>query len=186
MFDFLAYIQELREKEDKKKVVEEYEEIYWPLWWSVKDQLRYTEYLTQFVFHPFVLPEEIKDDFDRDLLQKLIVWSFSSDCVLEKIENSDIRELVVSVKSGDQSVVKRMSELRWFQVKRLYEIYIEEEMNLHILLKKEEQEKEAILSQRQARVQRWKLMLDSLDKDEQAALAKVEQEGKLGSLYDQL
>lgn len=87
--------------------------------------------------------------------------------------------------SGDQSVVKKISELRQHQLQRLFEIYTEEEMNLQILMK-EEKEREAIVAQRQARIQRWKLILESMGKDEQAAQAKVEQENKLGDLYSQL
>jgi len=79
----------------------------------------------------------LKNDFDRGLLQQLVVGSFSSDYEIKKLEGKDgERDLYIAVKSGDQSVVKTVSELRSFQILRLYEIYIEEQMNLHALKQK--------------------------------------------------
>ncbi len=186
IFNFLAYIDELRNHADKKKVIEEYEELFGTIQGDIKSQIRFTEYLTNFPFFEYAVPEAHKDEFNRDILQKLIVGSFSSDCILDKVEGQELRDLVVSVKSGEQSVVKKISELRQHQLQRLFEIYTEEEMNLQILMKKEEKEREAIIAQRQARIQRWKLILESLGKDEQAAQAKEEQESKLWDLYSQL
>jgi hypothetical protein len=101
-------------------------------------------------------------------------------------EGDELFDLTISVKSGDQSVTKRVSELRSFQIIRLYEIYIEEEMNLQILLKEEEKEAEAIIGQRHLRLERWKLMLDSLDREDLAKEAKAEQTSKLSDLMNQL
>ena len=83
-------------------------------------------------------------------------------------------------------MVKKVEELWSFQVLRLYEIYIEEQMNLQILMKEDEKEKAAIVGQRQARLQRWKLVLDSLDKEELEKQAATEKEDKLNDLYSQL
>jgi len=46
-----------------------------------------------------------------------------------------VYDLTISVKNGDQIVVKKVIELRSFQIMRLYEIYIEEQMNLQVLTK---------------------------------------------------
>ena len=107
----------------------------------------------------------------------------------EKSEDSDEEdqwELTISVKSGDQSVVKKVSELWSFQIMRLYEIYVEEQMNLHILIKEEEKDAEAILGQRHLRLERWKLMLESLDRDELQKAAAQEQASKMDDLMSQL
>jgi hypothetical protein len=90
--------------------------------------------------------------------------------------------LYIAVKSGDQSVVKTISELWSFQILRLYEIYIEEQMNLHALRKEEESEKEAIDGERDSRLKRRKAVLDTMDKEELSEKAKLEQESKLGDL----
>jgi len=125
----------------------------------------------------------LKNDFDRGLLQQLVVGSFSSDYEIKKLEGKDgERDLYIAVKSGDQSVVKTVSELRSFQILRLYEIYIEEQMNLHALKAEDENEKNAIDSERDLRVKRWKAVLDTMDKEELAKSTKKEQENKLGDL----
>ena len=95
-------------------------------------------------------------------------------------------ELTISVKSGDQSVVKKVSELWSFQIMRLYEIYVEEQMNLHILIKEEEKDAEAITGQRHLRLERRKLMLESLDRDELKKAAAQEQASKMDDLMGQL
>jgi len=135
------------------------------------------------------VPEELKGDFDRELLQQLVVGSFSSDYEIKKLEGkegAEGRDLYIAVKSGDQSVVKTVSELRSFQILRLYEIYIEEQMNLHALKAEDENEKNAIDSERDLRIKRWKAVLDTMDKEELSKKAKSEQESKLGDLMGKL
>jgi len=70
--------------------------------------------------------------------------------------------LYIAVKSGDQSVVKKVSELRSFQIQRLYEIYIEEQINLHILKQEDENEKNAIEQERMMRLKRRQAILDTM------------------------
>jgi hypothetical protein len=41
----------------------------------------------------------LKDDFDRDLLQQLVTSSFSSDYELKVVEDKDLKELYIAVKS---------------------------------------------------------------------------------------
>lgn len=186
LFDFQAFIEELREKAEKKQIVEKYETVVWAIDGDIKDQERYEEYVSKFEPIPFNIPEELKEDFDRELLQQLVVSSFSSDYELKKEEGKPEKELYIAVKSGDQSVVKTVSELRSFQILRLYEIYIEEQMNLHALKKEDESEQAAIDGERDAKITRRKAILNTLDKDEVAQKAKAEQESKLGNLMDQL
>lgn len=202
LFDFQAFIEEMRTKEDKKEIAEKYEKHFGPITGDVTDQLRYKEYLINFKYVNFILPDELEEEFDRKLLLKLVAGSFSSECLFEKppkketdeeqgpveeaVPTKTIFDLTISVKSGDQSVIKKVSELWSFQIMRLYEIYIEEQMNLHILTAEDEKEKAAILSQRQARLQRRRTMLDTLDRDELAQEAKVEQQKSLDDLYGQL
>jgi L-rhamnose mutarotase len=93
---------------------------------------------------------------------------------------------VISVQSGDQVVVKKVTELRGFQMLRLYEIYAEEQMNLQVLIAEDEKEKAAIMAQRESRQHRWKLVLDNMDKDNAVGENKVEKEAKLDDLMSQL
>lgn len=186
LFDFQAFIEELREKPEKKQIIEKYENSFGPVKWDIKDQIWYAEYLSRFVPIAYKVPEELKSDFDRDLLQQLVIWSFSSDYELKKQWEDEEQDLFIAVKSGDQSVVKTISELWSFQILRLYEIYVEEQINLHSLKTEDENEKNAIDWERELRIKRWQAMLDTMDKEELSKQAKVEQESKLWDLMGKL
>jgi tRNA A37 N6-isopentenylltransferase MiaA len=117
--------------------------------------------LTNFKATKFLIPDELEKDFDWDLLQQLVLGSFSSDYEL-KTEKDQNPELYIAVKSGDQSVVKKVSELRSFQIQRLYEIYVEEQLNLQILKNEDENEKNAIEQERIMRLKRRQAILDTM------------------------
>jgi hypothetical protein len=59
-------------------------------------------------------------------------------------------------------------------------------MNLHALKAEDENEKNAIDSERDLRTKRWKAVLDTMDKEEVAKKTKKEQESKLGDLMGKL
>jgi len=182
LFDFPAFIEELKEKDDKKEIVEKYEKYFGKIQWDIKDQIWYTDYLSKFSFQNYLTPEDLEDDFDWDMLQKLVVGSFSSDYELKEQEKDEWWELYIAVKSWDQSIVKTVSELWSFQIIRLYEIYIEEQMNLQILMNEEDDEKEALISEREVRLKKWNAVLDTLNRSQEAEAAKKEQEATLGDL----
>lgn len=79
LFDFQAYLMEMRDKAEKKETVEKYEKLFGPITGDIKDQIRYTDYISLFTPLSYLIPEELKDDFDRALLIQLVAGSFSSD-----------------------------------------------------------------------------------------------------------
>ena len=182
LFDFPAFIEELKEKDDKKEIVEKYEKYFGKIQWDIKDQIWYTDYLSKFSFQNYLTPEDLEDDFDWDMLQKLVIGSFSSDYELKEQEKDEWWELYIAVKSWDQSIVKTVSELWSFQIIRLYEIYVEEQMNLQILMNEEDDEKEALISEREVRLKKWNAVLDTLNRSQEAEAAKKEQEATLWDL----
>jgi len=186
LFNFQKFVNELRENPEKKEVVEKYEKFFGPITWDLKDQWFYKEYVSMFSSLDYLKPEELENDFDWILLMEMVASSFSSDGLLEVVEGKDLPEFVISVQSWDQVVVKKVSELRGFQILRLYEIYTEEQMNLQVLIAEDEKEKAAIEAQRAARFNRWKLVLDNMDKDIMSHAAEAEKEGKLDDLMWQL
>jgi hypothetical protein len=103
---------------------------------------------------------------------------------LKQQDKDEWFELYIAVKSWDQSIVKTVSELWSFQILRLYEIYIEEQMNLQILMNEEEEdwEKEALISERQVRLKKWNAVIDTLNRSQEAEAAKKEQEATLWDL----
>ena len=186
LFDFPAFIEELREKEDKKEIVEKYEKYFWKIQWDIKDQIWYTDYLSKFPSQSYLTPEDLDDDFDWDILEKLVIGSFSSDYELKQDNKDGWWELYIAVKSWDQSIVKTVSELWSFQILRLYEIYIEEQMNLQILMEEEstdgEWEKEALISEREVRLKKWNAVIDTMNRWKEAEAAKKDQEAALWDL----
>lgn len=194
LFNFQTFIQELRENPEKKEVVEKYEKFFWTIEGTLKDQIWYKEYIEPFPTLAYIVPDELEKDFDWSLLMQLVASSFSSDGLLdskkEKKEDgkktnkdeSKLPEFIISVQSGDQVVVKKISELRWFQILRLYEIYAEEQMNLQILIAEDEKEKAAIMAQRDSRKHRRTLVLENLEKEKLQKQDQVEREGKLDDL----
>lgn len=187
LFNFQTFIQELRENPEKKEVVEKYEKFFGSIEWELTDQLWHKEYVDQFPIIEYRVPDELVKDFDWILLMKLVWASFSSDGLIDSVDDENpLPEFIISVQSGDQVVVKKISELRWFQILRLYEIYAEEQMNLQILIAEDEKEKEAIIAQRESRANRWKLVMENLEKEELQKVDKVEREGKLDDLMGQL
>jgi hypothetical protein len=45
--------------------------------------------LSKFSFQNYLTPEDLEDDFDWDMLQKLVVGSFSSDYELKEQEKDE-------------------------------------------------------------------------------------------------
>lgn len=186
LFNFALFVQELKDNPEKKEVVEKYEKYFGEVSGDIVDQIRYHEYCTKFSSLHYLVPTELEKDFDRDVLMILVASSFSSDGLFEVVEGKKDPEFVISVQSGDQIVVKKVSELRGFQVLRLYEIYCEEQMNLQILIAEDENEKNAILAQRDARMHRRQLVIDNMEGDKIKKVTALEQAAKMNDLMNQL
>lgn len=191
LFDFQEFIKELKEGTDKEKVetLNKYEEYFWTIKGDIKDQVRYTDYLAKFAFQPYAVPEDLDEtDFDRDILQKLVIGSFSSDYEFKKEGDEGVFELYIAVKNGDQSIVKTVSELWSHQIMRLYKIYIEEEISLQVLLHGDDnnEEKVALLSEREVRLRKWNAVIDTMGREEEKKQAAKSQEDQLSSLMGQL
>ncbi len=188
MFDFKEFIENLKENDEKKDIVEKYEKYVEPLPEKFEDTIIYKDYLSKFNTDnlDLLLPEYIDEDFDFDLLTKLVIGSFSSSYVLEPDEETGKIELLINVSAWDKHVAKKLSELWWFQIARMYEIYIEEQMNLEILAHEDEKEKDIVLSQRANNLDKWKLTLDNLIVSKLKKEEEQEKEEKLNDLMNQL
>jgi len=191
LFDFQEFIKELKEGSDKEKIetLNKYEEYFWAIKGDIKDQVRYTDYLAKFPFQPYAVPEDLDEtDFDRDILQKLVIGSFSSDYEFKKEGEEGVFELYIAVKNGDQSIVKTVSELWSHQIMRLYKIYVEEEISLQVLLHGDDnnEEKVALLSEREVRLRKRNAVIDTMGREEEKKQAAKSQEDQLSNLMGQL
>ncbi len=165
LFDYAAFVEELRghENPEKRKIMERWAKISSAQ--SIEEEPYYA-YLSKFKLDDlsFKVPEELSDDFDWHLLFQLVAGSFSSDYQLcypnpddsdEFDSENELPELYITVTSGNASVTKTLSELWSFQILRLFEIYIEEQMNLHALKCEDKQEEDAIDMEREMRLKKF-------------------------------
>ena len=109
------------------------------------------------------VPENISDDFDWDLLFRLIFGSISSsyslDLKREWKKNPQLDPLVqlsITVKSEDKDITRVFDKLWSFQILRLFEIYVLEQLDLAIL-EKEEEEKDKIEAVEREKVEKLRI-----------------------------
>lgn len=149
LFDFNCFISSLRNKPEKRSTIEEYESYYGIMPEKIEETQFYIEYLSKFeipdeIIEHLQLPEELVENFDWKLLCKLILSSLSSECYFTLPNEDNKVDLIIKVRSGDSVVIKSLSELWSFQILRLYEIYVEENINLCKLKAEDERERDAI------------------------------------------
>ena len=121
----------------------------------------YKEYL--FLFHVEHDLEELGlgvhfrpglTDFDADCLPllRLIAASFSSTYELEYDDETNSVNLIITSVSQGKSVTKKLHDLWHFQISRLFEIYIEEQLNLEAVRLNSETEKEEVEKERKMKL----------------------------------
>ena len=85
-------------------------------------------------------------------LLRLVAASFSSTYELEYDDETNSVNLIITSKSHGESRTKALDELWSFQIHRLFEIYLEEQLNLEALRLYSEAEKEAIEKERKMKL----------------------------------
>lgn len=168
LFDYSYFIEEMKIHPNKprdKETVLKYEELFGSQkGLTLQDQPFYKEYLSLFRI-PFKVsvPENISDDFDWDLLFRLIFGSISSsyslDLKREWKKNPQLDPLVqlsITVKSEDKDITRVFDKLWSFQILRLFEIYVLEQLDLAIL-EKEEEEKDKIEAVEREKVEKLRI-----------------------------
>ena len=132
LFDFKSFIEELRWDEKKSESIIRYESVFGKMPNSIWKCSFFKDYLRFFAPVKYTVPEGIKNDFNYDLLLRLTAASFSSEY---KLSNTGLDiELFITVASDNEKTTKSISELWSFQIFRLFEIYLEEQINLATLI----------------------------------------------------
>ncbi|MCR5549695.1 MAG: hypothetical protein K6F40_01985 [Bacteroidales bacterium] len=153
-FDFKTFVEELHQNDKKKEMLEKYEHLFGCLDAAkFEDQPFFKQYLSSFEI-PAELPnnlavnEKLAQDFDFGLLLCLVASSFSSEYSLTYDEQDGKIHLNISVTCGEQSITKDLYSLWSFQIQKLYEIYIIEQMDLAVLATEDEQTEKDIKKER--------------------------------------
>jgi len=163
-FDYKLFIEKNRGKEFMQDVIIEYEETFGGFpdkleeeEWFIGNCLKYID-----LYREYRVPDEVRDDFDWQLLFLLTCSSLAQDVkfiVPNKVildDRNDL-DLQITVSGNKITVVKLVSELFGSQIEKLYEIYISEQLHLEILSKKEPAESKALIQHRNKRYETFKL-----------------------------
>ena len=156
LFDYSYFLEEMKIHPNKprdKETVMKYEKLFGSQkGLTLQDQPFYKEYLSLFKI-PFKvsIPENSLEDYDWDLLFRLIFGSLSSKYALDLKEEwkknpkpDPMVQLSIIAKSGDREITQIFDKLWDFQILRLFEIYVLEQLDLAILEKEDEKKRKGV------------------------------------------
>jgi hypothetical protein len=155
LFSYKEFLEELKNHE-----LEEKRNLY-TKWIGISnvnsiEEEPFYDYLCKFELITYNVPLEFKVFYDWDLLLRLVVSSFSSTYKIvmpcEDLIWKNSPELEINISSKGEIVTAHISELWSYQILKLFEIYVEELINLQILYTEDKREAECI-----ARVRNEKL-----------------------------
>jgi len=128
LLDFESLIESLRnnENEEKREVVSRHESIFGPIPNNICDWAVYKDYLRFFKPVKYAVSKQLEDDFDFELLLQLVTASFSSSYCF--VNRGQFVDLSITCVYGDTIATRVISELCVFQIFRLFEIYIGEQL----------------------------------------------------------
>jgi hypothetical protein len=167
LFSFPLFIEESRSNPAYSEAVVKYEKYFGPF--TTLKNTKFYQYIRQFKIPSELLdhlrvPEGLEDDFNYKLLLKMVAGSFSSFGQYNITEDNQI-DFLISVTSGDNTVVKSLFDLWGLQIFKLYEIYISELINFTVMMHEDWAERKNILAQQQRLVQEHKVQMQSLQEE---------------------
>ena len=143
-YDFQEHINSIRNNPEKKETIEEYEALFGTITGDIETQIWYSEYVRRFVEEAplIVVPEDFKrEPINWRLLVGLVASSFSTnkyefiypakECVRSKEEEACLR---ITVQSEGKTITKTIDELWSFQIRTLFEIYVEEQISIQTII----------------------------------------------------
>lgn len=148
LFNYDRFAQKNNKDKKEDNCIKEYEQMYCIGRGSIIEQHPfYREYLSKFdTCFELVTPDDVEmEPHEWDLLIRLVMGSFSSSYYLEldeewKLIPSDKIKvhLRICTKSEGEPITKLVEELFTFQIERLFEIYVQEQIKLQILKNKQD------------------------------------------------
>lgn len=182
LFQFDSFVREALESEKYHDSIVNYGKAYESLEnTALEDTTFYKDYLSKFDISGLEIkpPEDLEDEFDYELLVRLIVASFSSNYVLSldetwkdnpNVSAEPLTNVSVFVKTDSGSQKRDLQELWSFQVLRLFEIYLIEQIDLAVLYAEEMEDEEdetanSVSEERQLRLRRYEGRKKQLLKD---------------------
>lgn len=186
IFDFSLFIEKLRHDEKKKESIEKYESFYGPIDSDITHQVWYSEYIKHFFpyYNAIKHPEDLEEDeFDWRLLYALVLGSFSSKYELVHPNtlsvNNEPVELLITVNTGNKSITKNIEELWFFQILRLFEIYILEQIDLQSVMAESAEDYDDVTKERLEKIR----AVATHDEEFKSITRKMEKESAKNVLY---
>lgn len=154
LISFESFVNGISDMEKLKTVKKYVEKFNLTLDTPIEQLPFYKDYLSKFQFDwQLKVDEDFLDGLvtpdDIDFLQKLIFASFSSKYKLTLNEEwkknpigKPVVNLGVGVTSGENSLTRTIDELWPFQVLRLFDIYMDEQINIHLFAVDEDDDDE--------------------------------------------
>ena len=163
IFDYHQFVLELRRNLDKENCVQDYEKHVSPLGQqSYLEETWYKELVERFPpIVDFKKPPDLIDHFDWGLLVQLGASSLSAELILENIKG-DIH-ISIRVESKDETVENKLIDLWGFQIKRIIEIWIKENINYCSIGHNDEKERLGIYGAKKKKYKLWKKKLEALN-----------------------
>lgn len=162
LFDYEAFLVLLEDSKDSSKSEIGKKWLQISLASRIEEEPFY-EYLESFDPIDYKVPLSCADDFDWDLLLRLVAGSFSSDFELEPSEaRYDLPELVIVVPTDDGSSQSyKVSEHSIEAINSLFEIYALEQIEMVILQVEEESAKSFIDDMKETQLSKYKDKIDN-------------------------
>lgn len=161
-YDTESIIRDVREKILEEEGKEQLRKIkhYWGKdleeYSSIEEMPFYTDYLSKFNgSHCNYDKGGMEGAFDFDLLFRLIAGSFSCNWWFEYSKEDTVVRLAIDVSAGTNKIRKYLDSLFNFQIKRMYSIYLHEQINLDLLGREDKKEKEIIDSSRNKNLEKF-------------------------------
>jgi hypothetical protein len=163
MYNLNAHIQELLNDAEKCSIVTNYEKYYGSIPCYVQHLQVHREYLSKFDLGdiPLNLPKGLERDFNYKLLLRLGLASFSTEVNFELSGSNNI-EVLFTVKTDDAQITKRLSELWGFQILRLFQVFVEEQINMEVLAASDAEEMTTIYVQRANKLREFEQLAEKV------------------------
>lgn len=161
-FNYSRLIASLRSRSKRGNAINVYEEVVGPLCQvPITEEIWYKELVKPFrAFDAFVKPEEFENEFNWGLLAQLAACSISCEVGFNYQEGKV--HMIIHVHNSNRTVVKSLDELWFFQVSRLHQIFIEEQINLCRLSYENEQERRAIHQLKKVMIDKWNYRIEEI------------------------
>lgn len=165
LFDFKEFVAVEILSEEENNEVKQYTNCFGEIG-EMEDTLFWKEYLSKFEVPDIVLEklkvqDTEKDDYDWRLLVILIGSSFASKYSLDIAPDGIRLHIRVSNDDGDK-MDKRIEELWTYQIARLYEIYLKEQMSLQVLKSNSEEEFDTVERKRKSNLLHFRKKMTTL------------------------